>query len=396
MFKILQFPLSILNWFIPKVSMHLSVGRKTYFKKNVFKTTFNKTALVSYLSEPFISGLKNKHTNHLECTFAAKTLSEMGYNVDVIDYDYHKKVDFKPYEIIYGFGHQFEQSFYDSSFNGKRIVYSPGCNTVYSNLVSCLRLKEHVRNGGSLNPNLVRTTGEAWPLQKYLSDAVICLGNEFVLNTYKQDYDQTSYYRLNCFPLELNNDIEIIEKDFSKVKYNLLWFGSQGSVHKGLDLTLRLIDQHKNLKLYIRGLNLKNEYDLINQFEHLIAQNRLDVKPFVDINTEEFSELMQTCGAVIFPSASEGGAAAILTVMKHGGLIPIITKACGLDIDDISFMADETTYDAINKQLERYLNTKDLELVELSKRTRQEATEHYSQELYQNHLKKILNNIVQS
>jgi glycosyltransferase involved in cell wall biosynthesis len=105
---------------------------------------------------------------------------------------------------------------------------------------------------------------------------------------------------------------------------------------------------------------------------------------------------MQTCGAVIFPSASEGGAAAILTVMKHGGLIPIITKACGLDIDDISFMADETTYDAMNKQLERYLNTKDLELVELSKRTRQEATEHYSQELYQNHLKKILNNIVQS
>jgi glycosyltransferase involved in cell wall biosynthesis len=253
-----------------------------------------------------------------------------------------------------------------------------------------------VRNGGSLNPNLVRTTGEAWPLQKYLSDAVICLGNEFVLNTYKQDYDQTSYYRLNCFPLELNNDIEIIEKDFSKVKYNLLWFGSQGSVHKGLDLTLQLIDQHKNLKLYIRGLNLKNEYELINQFEHLIAQNRLDVKPFVDINTEEFSELMQTCGAVIFPSASEGGAAAILTVMKHGGLIPILTKACGLDIDDISFMADETTYDAINKQLERYLNTTDIELLELSKRTRQEATEHYSQELYQNHLKKILNNIVQS
>jgi glycosyltransferase involved in cell wall biosynthesis len=396
MFKILKFPLSILNWFIPKVNIHLSIGRKTYFKKNVFNTNFNNRALVSYLSAPFAGGPQNKHTNHLECLFATKTLSEMGYNVDVIDFDHHKRIDYKQYDVIYGFGNQFEQSFYDSSFIGKRIVYSPGCNTVYSNLVSCLRLKDYMRNGGSLNPNLLRTTGEAWPLQKYLSDAVICLGNEFVLNTYKQDYDQTSYYRINCFPLELKEDIGLIKKDFSTAKYNLLWFGSQGSVHKGLDLVLRLIDQHPNLKLYIRGLSLKHEHDIINQFQYLIAQNRLDIKPFVDINSKEFNELMQTCGAVIFPSASEGGAAALLTVMKHGSLIPIITKACGLDIDDISFVANETSFDAIGNQLNRYLKTKDTELEELSKRIRQEVTEHYSQELYQNHLKKILNNIMQS
>ncbi|MFN3445115.1 MAG: hypothetical protein ACK44D_05185, partial [Bacteroidia bacterium] len=140
MFKILQFPLSILNWFIPKVNIHLSIGRKTYFKKNVFNTNFNNRALVSYLSAPFAGGPQNKHTNHLECLFAAKALNNLGYNVDVIDFDYHKKISYENYQMIYGFGDQFEQSFYDTNFKGKRVLYSPGCNTVYSNLVSCIRL----------------------------------------------------------------------------------------------------------------------------------------------------------------------------------------------------------------------------------------------------------------
>jgi glycosyltransferase involved in cell wall biosynthesis len=396
MFKILQLPLSILNWFLPKVNFHLSIERKTNFKKNAFNTKFNKTALVSYLSDPFVSRLQNKHTNHLECAFAAKTLSEMGYNVDVIDFDHHKKIHFKQYDVIYGFGHQFEQSFYDLSFKGKRIVYSPGCNTVYSNLVSCLRLKDFVNSGGILNPKLIRTTNDAWPLQKYLSDAIICLGNEFVLNSYKDPFEQTKYHQINCFPLDCNQAININQKDFSTAKYNLLWFGSQGSVHKGLDIVLHLVEKNPKLKLYIRGLNLKHEHVILEKFQHLIRNNQVDVKQHVDINSPEFVTIMQNCGGVIFPSASEGGAAALLTVMAHGGLIPIITKACGLDIEHLGFIANETTQESVEAQLDLYLKTKDLELGELSKRIRQEVTEHYSQEFYKNQLKKILNKIMQS
>lgn len=394
MFKILQLPLSILNWFLPKVNFHLSIGRKTYFKKNAFNTKFNKTALVSYLSDPFVSGLQNKHTNHLECAFAAKTLSEMGYNVDVIDFDHHKKIDFKQYDVIYGFGHQFEQSFYDSSFKGKRIVYSPGCNTVYSNLVSCLRLKDFVNSGGTLNPKLIRTTNDAWPLQKYLSDAIICLGNEFVLNSYKDPFEQTKYHQINCFPLDCNPAININQKDFSTAKYNLLWFGSQGSVHKGLDIVLHLVEKNPKLKLYIRGLNLKHEHVILEKFQHLIRNNQVDVKQHVDINSPEFVTIMQNCGGVIFPSASEGGAAALLTVMAHGGLIPIITKACGLDIEHLGFIANETTQESVEEQLNLYLEKPDTELYALSQKIKTEISTTYSLANYQNTLKNILTDIL--
>lgn len=384
----------LVNLFIPKVNITLNISRKTYFIRNVFRTDYHQKALVSYISDPFLKNKKNTHTNYFESLYAADALSKLGYNVDVVDYDHYEKIPFKSYDVIYGFGNQFEASFQDFEFKGKRIAYSPGCNTVYSNKVSCQRLKAFENMGGLQDPRLIRATNEAWPLQKYLSDAIICLGNEFVLNTYKQDYNLISYYKINCFPLEVEQNINISHKDFSKIKHNLLWFGSQGSVHKGLDLVLGLIEQNPKLKLYIRGLNLKHEYEIINRFQHLVDNKQVDVKPFLDINSEEFGELMQTCGAVIFPSASEGGGAALLTVMKHGGLIPIITKSCGLDIDEISFVANDTTLDDVAKQLNQYLQTPDVELHQLTEKIVQEIDKNYSRELYKSNLCKIIKSIV--
>lgn len=394
MYKIFQFPLTILNWFIPKVNIHLSIGRKTYYKKNVFKTSFQHNALVSYLTTPFIKGAQNRHTNHLECSFAANALNELGYNVDVIDFDYHEEITYDKYQIIYGFGNQYENSFYDLNFKGKRILYSPGCNTVYSNLVSCLRLKEFSKNEGELNPKLIRTTNDAWPLQKYLSDAIICQGNDFVLNSYKGTFKDTNYYQINCFPLDCNQTIDNYKKKFSAAKHNLLWFGSQGSVHKGLDIALQLIEKHPELKLSIRGLNLKHEHAIIKRFSHLIDRNQVDVKQHVDINSSEFIELMQNCGAVIFPSASEGGAAALLTVMAHGGLIPIITKSCGLDIEHLGFIANETTIEDIELQLKKYLAVPDEELSELSQKIKTEINATYNISNYQKNIKVILKEIL--
>lgn len=394
MFKILQFPLSILNWFIPKVNIHLSIGRKTYYKKNVFNTRFSKNVLLSHLSNPFVSKSDNKHTNQIEIILVADVFKDLGYNVDVIDFDHYKSIKYDKYNIIFGFGNQLEASFYSYKFSGKRIMYSPGFNTVYSNLVSCNRLKDYQKRGGELNPRLVRTTNDAWPLQKYLSDSVICLGNEKVLNSYKKDYPLTQYYQINCFPLPSHQNINTTIKDYSTAKYNLLWFGSQGSVHKGLDIALALIEKNPLLKLFVRGLNTRHEYSILESYKHLIENNQVNIKPYVDINSAEYSELMQLCGGVIFPSASEGSAPALLTVMSHGGLIPISTKNCGLDIEHLGFIANETTLEDVELQLNNYLAKPDDELLELSQKIKTEINATYNIANYQNKIKAILDDIL--
>jgi glycosyltransferase involved in cell wall biosynthesis len=392
--KILTTINSLINLCIPKVNINLSIGRKTYFRKNVFKTQHAKVALVSYLSTPFSKINKSSHTNYFECKYAAKALSDLGYNVDVIDYDHHEKISFKNYDILYGFGDQFEQSFYDENFKGKRILYSPGCNTVYSNLVSCTRLKEFAEHTGELNPRLIRATNDAWPLQKYLSNAIICVGNEFTVNTYKAQFSDLKYFQINCFPLERSHSIAPFKKDFKNAKNNLLWFGSQGSVHKGLDIAMALVDKNPNLNLYISGLSVKHESSILNNYRHLINNNRVHVRQHVDIESEEFVELMKNCGAVIFPSASEGSAPSILTVMSHGGLIPIITKSCGLDVENLGFVANNTATVSVESQLKDYLKKSDEELLELSQKIKLEINKTYNTENYQKNIKLILEEIL--
>lgn len=392
--KLLNFINLLVNLFIPKVNIHLNISRKTYFVRNVFRTEYHQKALVSYISDPFLKNKKNIHTNHFECLYAADALSKLGYNVDVIDYDHYEKISFKSYDVIYGFGNQFEASFQDFEFKGKRIVYSPGCNTVYSNLVSCKRLKVFADNGGISDTRLIRAVNNAWPLQKHLSDAIICLGNQFVVNTYKEAFPDLKYYQINCFPLGRSHSITPFKKDFKTAKNNLLWFGSQGSVHKGLDIALALVDKNPNLTLYIRGLNLKHENNILNNYHHLIHSNRINLKQHVDIESEEFTDLMKNCGSVIFPSASEGGAAAILTVMSHGGLIPIITKSCGLDIENMGFVAKETTVESVEEQLNKYLAKSDTELQELSDNIKNEINANYTIDNYCKNIMAIFKDIL--
>jgi glycosyltransferase involved in cell wall biosynthesis len=386
--------LNLINLCIPKINIHLTVTRKTHFIKNVFRTKHPKKALVSYISDPFIKSNKVSHTNFFECKYATEALNELGFNVDVVDYDHHENISFKDYSIIYGFGDQFESSFMDNSFKGKRIVYSPGCNTVYSNLVSCERLNAFEKTGGLPDPRFIRATNDAWPLQKYLSDAIICLGNDFVVNTYRIPFPNLKYYQTNCFPLSRKKLIDTHKKDFKNVKHNLLWFGSQGSVHKGLDIVLELISKNPNLTLYVRGLNLKHESSILNKYQHLIKEKRVDIKQHVDIESEEFEDLMQNCGAVIFPSASEGSAPSLLTVMAHGGLIPIITKSCGLDVEHLGFIADLSTVDSVGEQLSKYLSKPDNELGELSQKIKLEINKTYNKENYQKNIKVILKSIL--
>jgi hypothetical protein len=141
-------------------------------------------------------------------------------------------------------------------------------------------------------------------------------------------------------------------------------------------------------------LNLRHEHAILEKFQHLIHNNQVDLEQHVNINSPEFVTLMHNCGGVIFPSASEGGAAAILTVMSHGGLIPIITKSCGLDIEHLGFIANETTQESVEVQLNQYLDKPDTELYALSQKIKTEINATYNIANYQNKIKSILSDIL--
>ncbi|WP_157886808.1 hypothetical protein [Hymenobacter sp. PAMC 26628] len=91
-----------------------NISSEIKFIENVFKKSNDKHILVSYIVRPFIYGLNNTHTNLLECYTACQIFDELGYNVDVIDYDnFDCDLTFTKYDLIYGFGEPVERSLYN-------------------------------------------------------------------------------------------------------------------------------------------------------------------------------------------------------------------------------------------------------------------------------------------
>jgi hypothetical protein len=359
--------------------------------KNVFKGNCEKRVLISYLKRPFIEGIKYHHTNYLECYTAAEIFHELGYAVDVIDLMNNScEIEYDEYEIVYGLGYALENSFY--SLNAEKLIkifYSTGFNPFYAYKSSLLQVRNFYLKSKKLIPQSSRVQNLFWANQYILSDLIIALGNSLVANSYIKTNSKVNVVPLPAFYFDIY-DIDINSKDFEKAKCNYLWFGSSGQLHKGLDLLIDIFKEKVDINLHICGAD-KFEIKFWNHYNSMITscENIIDYG-FVDIQSDEFKNILDICSFAIFPSVSEGGAPALLNVMANGGLIPIATKTVGVDIFDIGFEIDEVSKDAILKQLEKSKMLNMIELKSMSIKVKSDVKKKYTYENYKKNLRSIL------
>lgn len=359
--------------------------------KNVFKSNYEKRVLISYLKQPFVEGIKYHHTNYLECYTAAEIFHELRYVVDVIDLMNNSyKIEYTEYEIVYGLGYALENSFY--SLNTERLIkifYSTGFNPFYAYKSSLLQVRDFYLRSKKLIPQSSRVQNLFWANQYILSDLIVALGNSLVANSYIETNSKVNVVSLPAFYFDVYN-IDINFKNFEKAKCNFLWFGSSGQLHKGLDLLIDIFQDKVDINLHICGAD-KSEIKFWDHYNSIInsCENIMDYG-FVDIQTNEFKSILDLCAFAIFPSASEGGAPALLNIMANGGLIPIATKTVGVDIFDIGFEIDELSKDSIVKQLERSQLLNTIELKSLSTKVKSDVKKIYTYENYKRNLRRIL------
>ncbi|MEI8203321.1 MAG: glycosyltransferase [Bacteroidota bacterium] len=358
---------------------------------NVFNTTNQKRVLISYLKEPFLTGKDLKHSNKFECYTAAEIFSELGYQVDVINLYANTEVNFDEYDVIYGQGPVFERSFYCEN-KIKRIFYATGCNVYFSDIESAKKIRQFYFQKNTLCLNSGRLANFTLTLSVFLSDKVIVLGNKFVLNTFTRfDNLVERYTNLNAFFFDVY-DIDLEKKDFSKAKKHFLWFGSYGLLHKGLDVAIEVFSKRENLVLHICGADFDFEKKFFDYYSTVLSKcDNIVNHGFVDLESNEFKNLMEFSAFVIFPSVSEGGAVALLNVMANGGLIPIISKSTGLDIGNLGWQQDECSYDSFNEAIIVANKTDPTRLKQMAIELKSEIRENYTIEKYRNNLKNIIN-----
>lgn len=351
----------MINYFFKNTSIILKnikyIVKRDLLKQpiiNYFNKKNTKSVLISYITKPFKNGMDISHTNSAEALEIARIFSSLNYNVDVADYDYEGFINYKKYDLIFGFGEPMVNSFSkEFSKQIKRVYYGTGMHIFIQNQNTLKRISEVSNIKGKLIINSGRVVEKAWSEQTTLVDAMIVLGNIEVKNSYARFFDNKiynvdpSFYKV-CDYKEIVN-----RKNFDIARKNYLWFGSSGLIHKGLDMVLETFKALPDLHLHICGpIDSEIEFKQV-YYEELFNTPNIHTYGFVKLNSDLFTELIGKCAFNIYPSCSEGGSPSVINVCANGGLIPIITKEVTLDFENFGISIEDLTVNSVKKSVDK-------------------------------------------
>lgn len=315
--------------------------------KNVFGKRSGKRVLLCHLPEAFkFRQLPKYHSNFTECHVIARCFDRLGY---IVDCSSRAKtgIDYSPYDIVCGInGNAYMGSFSsDAGINPLRIFYSVGAETCFNYRCTSMRNIEFRERHGHwlLGANRYIPGDPRNYYEARFSDAVICLGDSYVLRQFlNEECDATMYHQLSAFYFKVVD--EAADKDFVACRRNILWFGSSGMLHKGLDIAIDFAVSHPEFTLHICG-GSRQESDFWRYYGPVIeSHDNIVMHGFVDIESKEYAAVLSQCGILLNPSVSEGGAVSVLNVLGNAPMFPVYSKGTGLDLSAVGVEVANVAY----------------------------------------------------
>lgn len=366
------------------------ISHRSLLLENVFQTNYQQKVLISYLTTPFTSGINLSHTNLTECYTAAEIFKSLGYNVDVIDLNDTMQLDYSAYHVVYGMGTMFEKSFENlSQHNIKKIYYGTGNSPFFYYKEAGKKLHKFYLEKQQLLPESVRLIGSRSTLPLTNSDAIIALGNNFCKKTYTDVVPYLPTYNLDAFYFDIIQNT--LPRNITSARKQFVWFGSGGLISKGLSDCIDFFSKNPHLTLHICGASKIYEKKFWEIYGSVVdnSDNIID-HGFVNLKSEKFVEIASACLFAIFPSVSEGGSPALLNLMANGGLIPVATEACSVDINDFGFVLEDSSVNSIEKIIAQIDFISDDELHKKSLDTQQKVRKKFTLDSYKKNLHKII------
>lgn len=389
-----------------KLKITLELLRKFFITKtaiknriicNIFKTEYEKNALLSYRLGPFENLEKDSyvHSNFKEARYIAKALSESKFNVDVIHYLDNSPVQHGKYDLIMGFGIAFESSFYDNKRKLKRIYYGTGFSPDFVNIQTTKAVHSEFLKEGFWQGQMGRVVKFNWPFQLYYSDLLLILGNSLVASSYYNS-GYSKIESINCFfhsNLNLKKD-ELYDKMGMVDKLHFSWFGSGGIIHKGLLNVIRVLLRVKsegfNVRLYLCGVPMGDF-----QYLETVFENLYDVVincGFISLESKEDIKKLSSVSFNLFPSVSEGGAPAVLNLLAICGIPTVCSQYVGLDQEVIGMQMFDNTEEELYKRVIDAINM-DAKIYKKRLSRIYERVQVYSEEAYFNKLRSVIKRV---
>jgi glycosyltransferase involved in cell wall biosynthesis len=307
--------------------------------------TAKGAVLLAYIVDPFLLAAgqqpSSSHTHYVESLLMTQVFRTLGYDVDVIDY---RNRDFQPtrdYAVFVSARTHFATLARRLAPGCIKIAHLDTSHFLFNNAAAYARLLALRGRRGAATHSL-KLIEANWAPEH--ADYLTILGNEFTLGTYR--YADKPMYAL---PVPTPNEYPSpAGKDFEAARHRYLWLGSHGLAHKGLDLVLEAFARMPEMHLTVCGpVDQRYERHFRAAYHReLYETGNIDTVGWIDVGSADFQRLADSSLGLIYPSAAEGQAGAVVTCLR-AGLIPLISRESGVDVDDFGTILEDCSVESI-------------------------------------------------
>jgi hypothetical protein len=267
------------------------------------------------------------HSLHWEVRRMAETLVELGYAVDAVSWTNPRFVPGREYDLVLDVRTNLERWAPALGPGTTKVLHCDTAHHAFHNEAQLARLRRlEARRGIRLAPHRLLPANRAIEV----ADVGTVLGNGFTVSTWMAAAaPSTPIVRV---PVSCPWTYDWPDgKDFAAASRRWIWIGSDGFVHKGLDLVLEAFAGLRGFELYVCGPLWREpafERAFYRELHHTPGIHTLG---WVDPASAEFQSLARSSIGVVFPSCSEGGGVSAL-VGLHAGLVPLVTRESSVDL----------------------------------------------------------------
>jgi len=347
-----------------------------------------KKAVVCYMTTShFFDWERNNigRTQPFEVLSIVKVLSELGYCVDIVGCNDTRSLEHikaKSYSLIFGFGEAFYQ-LTRLQPQATAVLYMTEHHPDFSHREEQKRL-DYFYARHRKQAHLLRsgTFYKAHHLEKPYAHLITMSEVEPFKDQYQRPY--------TIFPTGIRNpDFVFRAKQHQAARKHFLWLGSTGAIHKGLDLLLDVFAKRTDVVLHIGGLSNSDRKILsLPQKQNIVDYGHIDIK------SDTFLRLVETCAYVVLPSCSEGFATSITTGMLHG-LIPVVMKDTGFNrLGELAVFWEDFSVDYLDCKITELAEKPAACLAALSSKVYDFAAANFSLPAFEQNFRTILQEIL--
>lgn len=325
--------------------------------------------------EPDDQQVSHAHPHFWETRAMASVLVEAGYAVDVVHWTRRRPPPRRDYDVYIDVRRNFDRYHALLPSSCLRIAHMDTAHHRVHNNHQQQRLEAlRQRRGIVLKPFKLVEANRA----DEHADLITILGNDFTRQTYAHAGKPIHRIRLsNAFEYPFPE-----HKDFSRARRHFMWLGSEGFVHKGLDLVLEAFAQMPDVSLTVCG-PLEREPDFVAAFGDLLYDTpNIKVEGWMDVASPRFRECADACLGIVYPSCSEGGGGCVITAM-HAGLIPVVSREASVDVDpDFGVTLETSSVEAVIQAVSELAERNPADLQQMARKAWMHVREHHTRERF--------------